>query len=504
MKKKIILKRIFHRGAWRYAIIFDYDKTFAGQVRSIENVTWSHTNKCWYAPGDESTLKQILAVFREWADIDISAIVSGEESAKKTVQPFVESDSLIQKDNEEVEKVNNLPEEERVIEIAAKKQDAELFGPVQFAISETDGRLVIKFLGHYDPEWIRELRSYGKLYYDSVHMEWLLRWSQITVDSLSDYFSYRGIKVIVVKRSISPKLKEIRSELGNEIRERILSASSVEAIELVRNHLEEKRYSKRTTDSYLAHLDLFFRYFHDKDPEELDEKDISNFIEDYILKPGYSASYQNIMISAIKMYYSVCTPRRLHLDSIERPRRNRSLPKVFSKEEVLKIFDATKNNKHKLILWLIYSCGLRRSEVINIKLTDLDTERGVLHIREGKGNIDRIVPIAKKVWDKIQIYIKGYKPITYLFEGQSGGRYSVESVYSVFKQSLKRAGIQKDVGVHCLRHSYATHLHESGLDIRYIQALLGHKSSRTTEIYTHISRRNLFAIRSPIEDMDIE
>ena len=96
MKKKIILKRIFHRGAWRYAIIFDYDETFAGQVRSIENVTWSQTNKCWYAPGDESTLKQILAVFREWADIDISAIVSGEESAKKTVQPFVESDSLMQ------------------------------------------------------------------------------------------------------------------------------------------------------------------------------------------------------------------------------------------------------------------------------------------------------------------------------------------------------------------------------------------------------------------------
>ena len=96
MKKKIILKRIFHRNAWRYAIIFDYDETFAGQVRSIENVTWSQTNKCWYAPGDESTLKQILAVFREWADIDISAIVSGEESAKKTVQPFVESDSLMQ------------------------------------------------------------------------------------------------------------------------------------------------------------------------------------------------------------------------------------------------------------------------------------------------------------------------------------------------------------------------------------------------------------------------
>jgi integrase/recombinase XerD len=155
------------------------------------------------------------------------------------------------------------------------------------------------------------------------------------------------------------------------------------------------------------------------------------------------------------------------------------------------------------MLWLIYSCGLRRSEVTNIKLSDLDIERGILNIREGKGNVDRMVPIPEKVWEKIAAFRKTYNPATWLFEGQSGGRYSVESVYSVFKQSLKRAGINKDVGVHSLRHSYATHLHESGLDIRYIQELLGHKSTRTTEIYTHVSRRNLFAIRSPIEDMDI-
>jgi len=170
----------------------------------------------------------------------------------------------------------------------------------------------------------------------------------------------------------------------------------------------------------------------------------------------------------------------------------------------MKIFSATRNNKHKLILWLIYSCGLRRSEVVNIKLTDLETERGILKIREGKGNKDRMVPIPKKVWEKIAVYIKSYNPKEYLFEGQAGGRYSVESVYSVFKRSLRLAGIQKDVGVHSLRHSYATHLHEGGLDIRYIQELLGHKSSRTTEIYTHVSRRNLFAIRSPIEDMELD
>jgi integrase/recombinase XerD len=153
---------------------------------------------------------------------------------------------------------------------------------------------------------------------------------------------------------------------------------------------------------------------------------------------------------------------------------------------------------------MIYSCGLRRSEVINIRLGDLDRKRSLLNIREGKGGVDRIIPVSDKVWIKIDEYIEGYRPVYYLFEGQGGNKYSVESVYNVFKQALRNAGIKKEVGVHSLRHSYATHLHENGLDIRYIQELLGHKSTRTTEIYTHVSRRNLLQVRSPIDDLDLK
>jgi integrase len=160
--------------------------------------------------------------------------------------------------------------------------------------------------------------------------------------------------------------------------------------------------------------------------------------------------------------------------------------------------------EHRLILWMIYSCGLRRSEVINIRIADLDRTRGILNIREAKGMNDRIVPVSDKIWEKVDEYVSSYHPVFWLFEGQTGGKYSSESVYRVFKQALSNAGIRKDVGVHSLRHSYATHLHESGVDIRYIQELLGHKSSRTTEIYTHVSRRNLMAVRSPIDDMDLK
>jgi integrase/recombinase XerD len=165
------------------------------------------------------------------------------------------------------------------------------------------------------------------------------------------------------------------------------------------------------------------------------------------------------------------------------------------------ILNSTHNMKHKLLLWIIYSCGLRRSEVINIRLTDLDRNRSILQIREGKGGVDRIVSASDKVWGKIDEYVGGYRPREYLFEGQTGGRYSSESVYRVFKDALRKAGIKKDVGVHSLRHSYATHLHENGLDIRYIQELLGHKSSRTTEIYTHVTTKSIQKIRSPFDDL---
>jgi integrase/recombinase XerD len=503
MKKKVILKRIFHRNEWRLAVIFEYDKNLDSLVRSIYGIKWSQSNKCWYVGDDESTLKQILAVFRESADIDISGIASGKKeeiSASRTIRKIeniAEGPSAF-KLNEE-EELNEKADRRAIDQKMISK-----FGPVQFTISESDGRLVIKFTGKYDQDWIREIKTFGRPWYDNVNREWLLRWSQLAVDSLSDYFSSQGVKVIVKKKDVPVVLQKIRIDKGIELRKRSIGKASLEGIELVRRNLEEKRYSNRTIDSYLAQLDLFFKYFHEKDPKDITEGDISGFIEDFIIRSGYSASYQNIIISAIKMYFSLNGQKRFSPDSLKRPHRSRALPKVFSKEEVMQIFSATKNSKHKLILWLIYSCGLRRSEVINIKLTDLDADRGVLQIREAKGNTNRMVPIAAKVWEKIGTYIKTYKPVSYLFEGQTGGKYSAESVYAVFKHSLRLAGIKKDVGVHSLRHSYATHLHEGGLDIRYIQELLGHKSSRTTEIYTHVSRRNLFAIRSPIEDMDID
>jgi len=302
---------------------------------------------------------------------------------------------------------------------------------------------------------------------------------------------------------VSGELRSERKSTGDEVRAKELTREAQDGLDRMIMFLEEQRYSRRTRESYLAMLEFFFRYFSPKDPGEISGEEISKFIYNFIIRLGYSAAYQNQMVSAIKAFYTILGKSKVNPEFFERPRRRRSLPKVFSKDEVTRILRSPRNIKHKLILWIIYSCGLRRSEVTNIKLTDLDRGRSIIHIREGKGRVDRIVPLSGKLCEKLDEYLRSYNPGEYLFEGQFGGRYSSESIYRVFKDAMKRAGIRKDVGVHSLRHSYATHLHESGLDIKYIQALLGHKSSRTTEIYTHVSRRNLITVRSPLEDLDL-
>lgn len=495
--KKVILKRIIHRNCGRFAIMFPYDTGLTILTREIAGVAYSNTHKCWYVDDSEEKLREILRVFRGNADVDISAIASSIPSpAPIEPDPEEEGQRTVISIDPDQDFQEEVPERPWPLRRSG-------FDPVEFRISEESGRLVIRFTGRYDRSWIDELKAYGKVFYDKRHREFLIAWSKITVDSLSDYFSGKGIPVKIIRPRVGPDVREIRKSFSNEVRSRPICGESIEAVELLRRHLQEIRYSPRTVEAYIALLELFFRYFSTKTPEVITQDEVSDFFSDFIIKNGFSQSYQNQMVSAIKMYYEISGKGRIIPQFLERPRRGRALPKVFSKDEVTRILNSSGNIKHKLLLWMIYSCGLRRSEVTNIHLLDIDRKRNIIHIREGKGGVDRIVPVPDRLWVKLDEYIESYNPHDYLFEGQSGRRYSGESVYNVFRQALKKAGINKEVGVHSLRHSYATHLHESGLDIRYIQELLGHKSTRTTEIYTHVSRRNLVTVRSPIEDLDV-
>lgn len=269
-----------------------------------------------------------------------------------------------------------------------------------------------------------------------------------------------------------------------------------------KNYMNYKRYSQNTIKTYSDALKVFFRFFQNKTIENFTKEDLIQFNTEYILKKNLSASYQNQVINAIKLFYRNRFNRSMEVDYIQRPRREKRLPNVLSKDEVKSILEAPTNLKHRAMLSLIYACGLRRSELLNLTLKDILSDRNLLFIRQSKGKKDRVVPIGKKLIEMLRDYYKAFKPKSWLFEGQfPNTKYSEKSLENVLKQSLSRAKINKKVSLHWLRHSYATHLLESGTDLRYIQELLGHSSSRTTEIYTHVSTKNLQQIRSPFDDL---
>jgi integrase/recombinase XerD len=241
-----------------------------------------------------------------------------------------------------------------------------------------------------------------------------------------------------------------------------------------------------------------------KDSAEITRKDISHYQQKYIIEGNRSASSQNIFISALKLFYKVVLNQTLEMQDFERPMRVHVLPQVFNKEQVARILLAPINIKHRTMLFTIYSCGLRCGDLLNLKIADIDSKRMLIHIKNGKGRKDRIVPLPKKLLGILRTYYKSCKPKVYLFEGaKAGEQYSEASLRQVFKKAVKKVGIRGTAKLHWLRHSYATHLLESGTDIRYIQELLGHSSSRTTEIYTHVSMRNIQQIQSPLDDMEL-
>jgi integrase/recombinase XerD len=294
-----------------------------------------------------------------------------------------------------------------------------------------------------------------------------------------------------------PKANEARRE-----EKPALSEDAQRNVERFIQWLRSKRYSRNTIKVYTEAIGVFLRFVSDKALCEIDNNDIVRFNNDYVLKRNLSASYQNQVVNAVKLFFGTVGNRRLEVEKVHRPKTPKTLPKVLSREEVKMLLDGCVNLKHKAMLCTIYACGLRRSELLNLKPENVDSRRHVLIIRQAKGRKDRIAPISEKLIELLRQYYRAYKPQTWLFEGQTvGEKYSEKSLENVLKQAVHKAGIKKPVSLHWLRHSYATHLLEGGTDLRYIQELLGYKSSKTTEIYTHVSTKSIQNIVSPFDTL---
>lgn len=262
--------------------------------------------------------------------------------------------------------------------------------------------------------------------------------------------------------------------------------------------LELNNYAESTCKTYISMFERFLNDHKHIELLEFDEQQINDYLQQ-LLHNGKSESYLRQMICAIKFYFEVVLDMPNRFYSLNFPSKTQTLPKVISKETVKQMIDQTANLKHKAIISLLYSAGLRRSELLNLIPSDIDSNRMTILVRQAKGHKQRITLLSKATLNTLRHYYATAKPKTYLFEGLPGKMYSASSVLKIVKGAAIAVGCNKTVTPHMLRHSFATHLLEQGVDLRYIQNLLGHNSSKTTEIYTQVATKILQKISSPLD-----
>lgn len=313
------------------------------------------------------------------------------------------------------------------------------------------------------------------------------------------YLDYSALKQ-VPQKAVLTKNKKIRLD----IKKRELSGEHELELKRFSSWMQNQRYSENTIRSYTNSLDSFFKFFNNKAIDELSEEDFFNYSRDYIIAQRISTSFQNQTVSAIKTYFMKMRGIKLEFERLERPRKAKTLPKVIPIQIVRQNLERISNLKHKTALSAIYGLGLRRGELLALRLSDISFDRNLIHIKSAKGFKDRTIPLPVQLKKLISNYYKAYQPKTYLIESNEVGMpYSAASLQQIFKKYFGNNQNKTTFTLHCLRHSFATHLLDSGVDLRMIQELLGHSSSRTTEIYTHVSLKNKQNIHNPLDDFEL-
>ena len=326
-----------------------------------------------------------------------------------------------------------------------------------------------------------------------------------TKDNVNRLFLYlREQKYYVDYSLLKPKATEVKpAKQNSKIKKTDLKPEYKPLINSFVKWMSQRRYSINTINTYESMVISFFKYHNTKSVIEITKEDVINFNTNYILANNFSYTYQNQLVNAIKLFYKQVTNYALDLEQLDRPKKSKKLPEVLSLNEVKELLTLVKNTKHKTLLSLLYSCGLRIGEALSLQLNSVDFNRSLLHVKSGKGRKDRFIPLSPTMIHLLERYYAEYRPKTYVFEGRNSATYSAVSARQVLIRALKDTSIKKSITLHTLRHSYATHLLENGTDIRFIQELLGHNSPKTTMIYTHVSTTSLEKIKNPFDDFKI-
>jgi len=314
------------------------------------------------------------------------------------------------------------------------------------------------------------------------------------------------IDTSVLKTQLEERKKRslaVLSPVAQKIMLHELCADNQTALDIFIKTLQLKAYSHNTIKTYRTEFGVLLKLLRNHSVNDLREGHIKSYILFLLQKKKYSESQAHTAINAIKFYFEKVLNRPQIVVHIPRPKKPWQLPKVHAPEQVKKIIGATNNEKHKTMMMLAYASGLRLQEIINLKITDINSARMVIEVRRGKGKKDRQVVLSEKLLEQLRKYFRMYKPKNWLFEGRPGEQYGYRTLQEVFGNAKEKAGIKMAGGIHTMRHSFATHLLENGTDLRLIQELLGHNSIKTTIRYTHVSRAQIGKIKSPLDELDL-
>jgi integrase/recombinase XerD len=539
--------KIIHREQTRIKVDFPYNQAFIALVRQIEDAKWSATHKAWHIPYTQEAFGKLKSLFPAIEVVTSPKVaIEVEDKAKAIIPtPKAEALNLPQVSSILVEVIGRkiilkLPKNEidtkfiltlrfskwdkiqrawiipnyadnlelikaffkdrisqvivhQEVEVKANENTFKIGAKDVLAIQTHKGRLRLIF--GFNQKLIKTIKKMPFWSWDNKNKWWTIPFSDKIWAQMVEVCQQEGLNLRLEAEKTDPHKIARKSEFDTPNYRYCPEAMLLK--------LRELRYSERTIKTYKSLFEEFINHYPTQEIDKLDEPKIVAFCQYLVIDRKVSASYQNQAINAIKFYYERVLGGQRKFYSLQRPDKEKALPTVLSTGEITDILKATENLKHKAILTVIYSAGLRIGELISLKIKDIDSERMQIRVEQGKGKKDRYTLLSPKTLELLRSYFKEYQPKEYLFEGQDGGQYSARSVQTFFKEICQKAGIKKKVSVHTLRHSFATHLLENGTDLRYIQALLGHESSKTTEIYTHVTTKGFDKIKSPLEDLDI-
>jgi site-specific recombinase XerD len=545
------VSKITHQESLRIKIDFPFNQQIANTIRQIVDCKWSKTHGAWHIPYTKLAFNQLRALFPELEfDKNEKAISIADISIAKSIiiveEKHTEDKKLIKYDRNKIkievvgrriylylpknvidikflnnikfskwDKNNfcwilpNYPGNLELIkeyfkdrihslvlhdthEVTSENSTFTIAQNEFLCIKTATGRL--KLIAGFNKALTKAIKSIPYHSWDAKNKWWTIPYSEQYLAS---------IKQLSADENLVFKMEEESQAFEKIARITPFDIPNYKRCpEEFMNKLKELRYSESTFKTYTNSFEEFVNYYHKFDIKLIDEPMIIAYTRHLVTERKVSASYQNQAINAIKFYYERVLGGQRKFYFLERPLVEKTLPVVLSEQEVASILKMVINQKHKAMLMVTYSAGLRVSELLNLKIKDIDSDRMQIRISQSKGKKDRYTVLAVKTLNVLRNYFIAYKPKEWLFEGQNNDKYSIRSVQMVFKNAVQLARIKKKVSMHTLRHSFATHLLENGTDLRYIQSLLGHSSSKTTEIYTHITTKGFDQIKSPIDRLD--